>query len=40
MVQSEQHVIYRLGADGGREAQAYMEETDGEKLPCVEAHDS
>ena len=33
MVQSEQHVIYRLmagggGGGGGREAQAYMEETD------------
>ena len=26
MVQSEQHVMYRLRA--GREAQAYMEETD------------
>ena len=31
MVQSEQHVIYRLMA--GREAQANMEETDGERLP-------
>ena len=37
MVQSEQHVIYRLmaggGGGGGREAQANMEETDGERLP-------
>ena len=37
MVQSEQHVIYRLMAGGGggvdREAQANMEETDGERLP-------
>ena len=34
MVQSEQHVIYmyRLMAGGGREAQANMEETDGERL--------
>ena len=32
MVQSEQHVIYRLTAVGGREAQANMEETDGERL--------
>ena len=36
MVQSEQHVIYRLmaggGGGGGREAQAHMEETDGERL--------
>ena len=31
MVQSEQHVIYILM--GGREAQANMEETDGERLP-------
>ena len=30
MVQSEQHVIYRLMARGGSEAQAKMEETDGE----------
>ena len=30
-MQSEQHVIYRLA--GGREAQANMEETDGERLP-------
>ena len=29
-MQSEQHVIYRLMAGGGREAQANMEETDGE----------
>ena len=33
MVQSEQHVIYRLMVDGGMEAQANMEETDGERLP-------
>ena len=33
VVQSEQHVIYRLMASGGREAQANMEETDGERLP-------
>ena len=33
MVKSEQHVIYRLVAGGGREAQAYMEETDRERLP-------
>ena len=35
MVQSEQHVIYRLMAGGGgdMEAQANMEETDGERLP-------
>ena len=33
MVQSEQHVIYRLmGGGGDREAQANMEETDGERL--------
>ena len=31
MVQSEQHVIYRLMAAGGREAQANMEETYGER---------
>ena len=31
MVQSGQHVIYRLMAGGGREAEA--EETDGERLP-------
>ena len=39
MVQSEQHVIYRLMAGGGREAQANcnMKETDGERL---EAQDS
>ena len=29
----EQHVIYRLKAGGGREDQANMEETDGERLP-------
>ena len=41
MVQSEQHVNYRLMAGwgggawggGGREAQANMEETDVERLP-------
>ena len=35
MVQSEQHVIYRLmgGGCGGREAQTNMEETDEERLP-------
>ena len=35
VVQSEQHVIYRLmaGVGGGRDAQAYMEETDRERLP-------
>ena len=34
MVQSEQHVIYRLMAgEGVREAQANMEETDRERLP-------
>ena len=33
MVQSEQHVIYRLKAGGGREAQANMEETGRERLP-------
>ena len=38
-MQSEQHVIYRLTAGGG-EAQANMEETDGERLQSVEAHDS
>ena len=31
MVQSEQHVVYRLQA-GGSEAQSDMEETDGEQL--------
>ena len=45
MVQSEQHVIYRLtagggGGGGGGEAKANMEETDGERLQSVEAHDS
>ena len=46
MVQSEQHVIYWLmaggggGGGGGWEAQANMKETDGERLPWVEAHDS
>ena len=33
VVQSEQHVIYRLMAGGARETQAYMEETDRERLP-------
>ena len=34
MVQSEQHVIYRLTGGGeDREAQTNMEETDGERLP-------
>ena len=35
MVHSEQHVIYRLmaGGGGGGDAQANMEETDGERLP-------
>ena len=33
MVQSEQHVIYRLVQAGRREAQANMEETDRERLP-------
>ena len=28
------------GGGGGREAQTYMEETDGERLPWVEVHDS
>ena len=32
MVQSEQHVIYRLIASGGSKAQANMEETDRERL--------
>ena len=39
-MQSEQHVIYRLmagagggGGGGGHEGHAYMEETDGERLP-------
>ena len=32
MVQSEQHVIYRLMAGGGREALTNMEETDRERL--------
>ena len=40
MVQSEQHVIYRLIAGGGREAQSNAEETDGERLPRVAAHHS
>ena len=33
VVQSEQHMICRLTASGGREAQANMEETDREGLP-------
>ena len=33
MVQSEQHVIYRLMAGGDRKAQADIEETDRELLP-------
>ena len=33
VVQLEQHVIYRLMAGRGREAQANLEETDGERLP-------
>ena len=33
MVQSEQHMIYRLKAGGGREAKANMEEMDRERLP-------
>ena len=33
MVQSEQHVIHRLMAGGGREVKANMEETDGERQP-------
>ena len=40
MVQSEQHVIYRLMAGMAREAQANVEETEGERLTGVEAHDS
>ena len=32
--------LYRLMAGEGRETQAKMEETDGERLPCVEAHNS
>ena len=39
MVQSEQHMIYRLMAGGGREAQANMKESDGERPPLLEAHD-
>ena len=33
VVQSEQHVIYKLMIGSGRAAQANMEETDGEGLP-------
>ena len=40
MVQSEQHVIYRLMTGRGKKAQANMEEIDGERLPGVEAQDS
>ena len=40
VVQSEQHVIYRLMAGRGREAQAYMEETDRERLLYGETHNS
>ena len=36
--QSEQHVICRLMAGRGRETQANMEETVGERMPWVEAH--
>ena len=32
MVQLEQHVIYRL-MGGGRDVEANMEKTDGERLP-------
>ena len=32
VLRSEQRVIYRLVAGGGKEAQASMEETDGERL--------
>ena len=40
VVQSEQHVIYKLMAGWvGREDQGYMQETNGGLL-CVEAHDS
>ena len=38
VVQSEKLVIYRLM--GGREPKVNMEETDGERLPWVEAHHS
>ena len=40
VMQSEQHVTYRLKAGGGREAQANIEETDREILPRVEAQES
>ena len=33
MVQAEQHVICRLMEGGAREAQANMEDTEGECLP-------
>ena len=33
MVHSEQHVIYRLMAGGGKEVRANLEETDGKRLP-------
>ena len=32
LVQSEQHVIYRLMAGGGQGGQGIMEETDGKRL--------
>ena len=32
-MQSEHHVIYRLMAGVGREPQANLDETDGERLP-------
>ena len=39
MVQSEQHVIYRLMAGWGKEAQANcnMKETDGKRLEAQES---
>ena len=40
VVQSEQHMICRLTASGGREAQANMEETNRERLPWMEANHS
>ena len=39
-MQSEQHLIYRRQAGGGAGTQANMEETEGERLPRVEAHNS
>ena len=35
MVQSEQHVIYKLMAGGGQGGQASIEETDGERLSTL-----